>query len=462
MFLLINKCYSVENNPETWIRIVEFIEEYLPIQNRSEYSMWLLHGSTNKIFWYTKKLIHHHMSLEKHTSHNYLATIKHIRHAVRRARSYCTAKHLYNQHEHKPTDIHKLNNNESYIRDNTRYKYTPCGSLDHLTIGTISVKNRRKYYYYEITVLRIFNIVLTVNTFISVHSIIINNTVSQTSCEQEGLIILSKEERFMSICSCHKPTSYHLSTSEASILLYDPYIVENTYLSITYQIKYSDFEIQTRQKFVFKSKSTINQYMSFTTAHIFDVLNLIHFHDFFVFHIIAGIIETVNVYLYRVTNCTLPYTLYKIIDGPITVEDSYLCDDISKIHLYENSTIPKELFSTYKGKSWYIKVIYVTVMLFSGYAFHFTYNTSVIVSYNSVPINITYNNSTHWITVNSSEDKIYHKAWHYKGDSFLVLTMEALRRFVGLDGGCLYGGFAIKQFTSDTVKITIKEQFCSV
>ena len=73
----------------------------------------------------------------------------------------------------------------------------------------------------------------------------------------------------------------------------------------------------------------------------------------------------------------------------------------------------------------------------TSYAIYFTYNTSAHVI-NSIPISITYDNPTHWITVNSSEHNIYHKAWHYTSDSFIVLTMETLRR-VGLDGGCLYG-----------------------
>ena len=454
MFLLVNKYYFLERHPKLWERTVEFIEEYLPIQNRSEYSIWLVHGSKSKTFWYTEELLHRHISLEKHTPHNYLATIEHITRVVERARSYCTAKHLYNQFEHKPTDIHKLNNNQNYIRDNTRYKNTPCGSLDHLTIGPATEQGRRKYYYYVIKVYEAFDIVLTVYTYINVHPMLKKKTVSEYRCADEALTILSAEESFTSICSCHSPTSYHFSTSQIYILINDLYNMENTYLSILYQIKYSDFEIQTRQRYIFKSKSTINKYMSFTTAHFFDSLN-INFHDVFVFHIIADVIETVNIYLYRVTDCTLPYTFYKIIDGPLTVGDSYLCDNISMVQVYENSTIPRELFSTYKGKSWYLKVIYVTFMRFSGYAFHFTYNTSVLVI-KSVPLNLTYNNPTHWITVNSSEDQMYHRVWHYTSDSFLVLTMEILRSFVGLDGGCFYGGYAIKQFTLNKVKITVR------
>ena len=460
IFLLVNKYCSLERHPKIWLRTLEFIEEYLPIQNRSEYSMWLLHGSQNNVFWYTKDLLHRHISLDRHTPHNYLATIGHITLVVGRAQSYCTAKHLYKQFEHKPTDIHKLNNNQNYIRDNTRYKNTPCGSLDHLTIGPASDQGRQKYYFYTIKVCEAFDIVLTIHTFISVHHILKKKTVSEQRCANGELAILSKEEKFTSICSCHSPTSYHFSTSQVLVMINDQYNIENTYLSILYQIKYSDFEVQTRQRYIFKSKSTINRYLSFTAAHFFDSFN-INFHDVFVFHIIADVIETVNVYLYRVTNCTLPYTFYKVVDGPITVEDSYLCDDISKIQLYKNSTIPRELFSTYKGKSWYLKVIYVTFMRFSGYAFHFTYNTSALVT-NSVPLNITYKNPTHWITVNSSEDQMYHKAWHYTSDSFLVLTMEILRNFVGLDGGCFYGGFAIKQFTLKKVTITVREPLFTV
>ena len=428
--------------------ILGYTAEDLPIGD--DYYTWLLrYGREKKTKQlYIHDILHKHLSPNSYTPCNYHDTIDHITRVIDRALTYCTAKTLFGQTEHKSTDIHKLK--QSYIRNNIRYKGAPCGSLDHFVINDPYRILDRDEPMYEITVDRYFDIVLTIHTFVGVHTILREYEDDGLQCTNNMLMLTYRRFEHFTVCGSRHPTTYHLSTSTVELRLRDGYNVVNTYLSIAYQIKHSWKTVHTHHQYINVNASMINKHISFAIRDSID--GLTNYFDLFVFNVIAHLLETVNIYLYRVQNCTLRYELYKVLEGPMTVLDSTLCDNPSRAgptKLYANPNETKEMFLKYEGKSSYIKVNYFTFIWFSGYAFHFTFNASSI---NAVPVNISHNKPTHWITVNTSGEKIYHKAWHLSSDTFLVISMMTLRRFDGLDGGCFYGGFAIRQLALDEVK----------
>ena len=444
--------YFYRRKSGDFYRSLDFIREELPLPGSNATRLVLLGNYTSSP--YIRALLQKSISDDKSNVQNYEASINSITRAIRRAIAYCTAKRSYNQTGFKHTELHNIDTIGRYIRDNTRYKRAPCGALDILAVGVLQ-ENELKLHDFKILVPKKYDIVLVIHTFISGHNIVTKYVDYGEYCVQNRLYIWLGETKirsgreYLHICSSHIPTTHYLLSYLADIMLYDYYSVENLYLSMSYAIEDANIVIERRKQFINANFSTTNKKMMPTHQH---VLTDVRFLDLFSFHILAELLENVNVYLYRLPSCDALFALYKILDGPIVVQEAYVCEKSQQIGpFYEDTNGTTNLFFTYLGKSSFVKVCILRSWLV-GHVIHFTFNTSIV---NAVPVHMSADDPLYGMSVSSDRDKIYHKVWQFSSDTFLTFTKSAVRAFKGLDGACFYGGFAVRTLSYGKVSLQI-------
>ena len=241
------------------------------------------------------------------------------------------------------------------------------------------------------------------------------------------------------ICGSHVPATYHLRINSIHVFFSEYYDDTSVYLSLFYQIKYTKNNTEKRMQYIF-SHSPINTVVPISLAHhsYYSDSTI----DLFVFNLILDTLDNGNIYLYRTINCTARFALYKVLDGPITVHESALCETLDPKDSNDsfNHNLRKEMFLAYHGRSQHLKITYLTRWT-EGYVFHFTFNTSLA---DITALHCTQDQQSHQITVNSSHAQIYHRAWYFTSHMFLVFRMKTIRVFEGLDGACFYGGYAMQ------------------